>query len=46
MKIEDVEGIGPAYAAKLAAAGVTTTDDLLEQGWIDAAKDLPRVVEH
>lgn len=32
MKIEDVEGIGPAYAAKLTAAGVTSTDDLLEQG--------------
>ncbi len=32
MKIEDVEGIGPVYAAKLGAAGVATTDDLLEQG--------------
>ncbi len=32
MKIEDVEGIGPVYAGKLSAAGVTTTDDLLEQG--------------
>lgn len=32
MKIEDVEGIGPAYAAKLTAAGVTSTGDLLEQG--------------
>lgn len=32
MKIEDVEGIGPAYAAKLTAAGVSSTDDLLEQG--------------
>ena len=32
MKIEDVEGIGPVYAAKLGAVGVTTTDDLLEQG--------------
>ena len=32
MKIEDVEGIGPAYAAKLTAAGVTSTDALLEQG--------------
>ena len=32
MKIEDVEGIGPAYAAKLTAAGVTSTDDLLEKG--------------
>ena len=32
MKIEDVEGIGPAYAAKLQAAGVDTTDDLLARG--------------
>lgn len=32
MKIEDVEGIGPVYASKLGAAGVATTDDLLEQG--------------
>ena len=32
MKIEEVEGIGPAYAEKLAAAGVTSTDDLLEKG--------------
>jgi predicted flap endonuclease-1-like 5' DNA nuclease len=32
MKIEDVEGIGPVYAGKLQAAGVRTTDDLLEQG--------------
>ncbi len=32
MKIEDVEGIGTAYAAKLTAAGVSSTDDLLEQG--------------
>jgi predicted flap endonuclease-1-like 5' DNA nuclease len=32
MKIEDVEGVGPVYAGKLGAAGVTSTDDLLEQG--------------
>jgi predicted flap endonuclease-1-like 5' DNA nuclease len=32
MKIEDVEGIGPAFAQKLAAAGVATTDDLLNRG--------------
>lgn len=32
MKIEDVEGIGPAYAAKLTAAGVTSTEDLLSRG--------------
>ena len=29
MKIEDLEGVGPAYAAKLQAVGVRTTDDLL-----------------
>ena len=29
MNIEDVEGIGPAWAEKLVAAGVRTTDDLL-----------------
>jgi predicted flap endonuclease-1-like 5' DNA nuclease len=30
--IEDVEGIGPVYAEKLAAAGITTTDGLLGAG--------------
>ncbi|MDE6269945.1 MAG: DUF4332 domain-containing protein [Muribaculaceae bacterium] len=30
-KVEQIEGIGPAYAAKLEAAGVKTTDDLLER---------------
>ena len=30
-KIEEVEGIGPANAEKLAAAGITTTDDLLQR---------------
>lgn len=29
-KIEDIEGIGDAYAAKLSQAGVTTTEKLLE----------------
>ena len=32
MKIEEVEGIGATQAAKLAQAGVTTTDDLLQWG--------------
>lgn len=32
MRIEDVEGIGPVYGQKLADAGVTSTDSLLEQG--------------
>ena len=27
--IKDIEGIGPSYAAKLASADITTTDDLL-----------------
>jgi predicted flap endonuclease-1-like 5' DNA nuclease len=39
MKIEDVEGIGPVYAAKLQAAGVRTTDDLLEQGASAAGRE-------
>jgi predicted flap endonuclease-1-like 5' DNA nuclease len=29
-KIEEIEGIGPAYAAKLQPAGIKTTDDLLK----------------
>jgi predicted flap endonuclease-1-like 5' DNA nuclease len=32
MKIEDVEGIGPVFAAKLGQVGIVTTDDLLERG--------------
>ena len=32
MRIEDVEGIGPIFAAKLEAAGVSSTDDLLRRG--------------
>ena len=31
-KIEEIEGIGPAYAEKLAAAGIGTVEALLEQG--------------
>lgn len=31
-KISDIEGIGPAYAAKLEAAGVKTVEGLLETG--------------
>jgi predicted flap endonuclease-1-like 5' DNA nuclease len=30
-KIIDIEGIGPAYEAKLSAAGIITTDDLLSK---------------
>lgn len=29
-KIQEIEGIGPAYGEKLAAAGINTTDDLLK----------------
>jgi len=29
-KIEEIEGIGPAYAAKLAPAGIKTTEELLK----------------
>jgi predicted flap endonuclease-1-like 5' DNA nuclease len=32
MRVEDVEGIGSVYAEKLSRAGITSTDDLLEQG--------------
>jgi predicted flap endonuclease-1-like 5' DNA nuclease len=32
MRIEEVEGIGPTFAAKLVAAGVRSTDDLLDRG--------------
>ena len=32
MNITDIEGIGPAFAEKLNAAGVKTTDDLLGRG--------------
>ena len=31
-KIEEIEGIGPAYAEKLRAAGINTTEELLEKG--------------
>ena len=31
-KITEIEGIGPVYQEKLAAAGVTTVEDLLEAG--------------
>ena len=30
-KIEEIEGIGPAYGEKLKAAGINSTDDLLGQ---------------
>ncbi|MBC8426167.1 DUF4332 domain-containing protein [bacterium] len=30
-KIDEIEGIGPAYAEKLSAAGIATTEDLLDK---------------
>ena len=39
MKIDDIEGIGATQAAKLAEAGVTTTDDLLQWGANKAGRD-------
>ena len=39
MKIEEVEGIGPTYAAKLSGAGVKTTDDLLMAGSTRSGRD-------
>jgi predicted flap endonuclease-1-like 5' DNA nuclease len=39
VKIDEVEGIGPAYAARLAAAGVGTTDELLDAGATAAGRD-------
>jgi predicted flap endonuclease-1-like 5' DNA nuclease len=30
MKVEDIEGIGPAYQAKLYEAGITTVEQLLD----------------
>lgn len=36
--IKDIEGIGPAYAAKLAQAGIDTTGDLLEKGATPAGR--------
>jgi predicted flap endonuclease-1-like 5' DNA nuclease len=39
MKIEEVEGIGPTFAAKLIEAGVATTDALLERGGSSSGRD-------
>jgi predicted flap endonuclease-1-like 5' DNA nuclease len=39
MKIEDIEGIGPAHAAKLSSAGVETTDHLLERAGSASGRD-------
>ncbi len=39
MKIEDVEGIGPTFAAKLSEAGVATTEALLDRAASAAGRD-------
>jgi len=39
MRIDEIEGIGATQAAKLADAGVTTTDDLLQWGANKAGRD-------
>jgi predicted flap endonuclease-1-like 5' DNA nuclease len=38
LKIIDIEGVGPAFAEKLAAAGCQTTDDLLRAGGTKAGR--------
>jgi predicted flap endonuclease-1-like 5' DNA nuclease len=38
-KIEKIEGIGPTYAAKLTAAGVDTTEELLAAGATPSGRD-------
>lgn len=39
MKIEEIEGVGAAYAAKLSGVGVLTTEQLLERGGSSAGRD-------
>ncbi len=38
-EISDIEGIGPAYAEKLEAAGIGTTDALLAEGGSPAGRE-------
>ena len=40
MHIDEIEGIGPEFAAKLQGAGVRTVDDLLEQGAPRSGREL------
>jgi len=37
-KLTEIEGVGETFAQKLQAAGVTTTDDLLEKGATPAGR--------
>ena len=39
IRVEEIEGIGPAYAATLAQAGIHTSEDLLEAGATPAGRD-------
>ena len=39
MKVEDIEGIGPAHAASLQAAGIRTSDALLERAGPKKGRD-------
>jgi len=39
MRIDEIEGIGPAQATKLTAAGVSTTEELLEHGAKPSGRD-------
>jgi predicted flap endonuclease-1-like 5' DNA nuclease len=39
MKVEDIEGIGPAHAATLQAAGIRTSDALLERAGPKKGRD-------
>lgn len=39
MKIDEIEGIGPAYQEKLGAAGVSTTEALLEMAGKRAGRE-------
>ncbi|MEO7665376.1 MAG: DUF4332 domain-containing protein [Candidatus Limnocylindrales bacterium] len=39
MKIEDLEGVGETMGAKLRAAGIETTDDMLMAGATSASRD-------
>ncbi len=39
MRIDEIEGIGPAQAEKLTAAGVSTTEELLEHGAKPGGRD-------
>nr|AGC71727.1 conserved hypothetical protein [uncultured bacterium A1Q1_fos_504] len=38
-KVIDIEGIGPVIAGKLQAAGINTTDELLERGATPAGRE-------